>query len=384
MSIKILFKRGTAAQNDAFTGESGVITIDTENNRLRIHDGVTPGGHSAASLVDVQNITNTIDNLAITDIAGLEAALTQIGADITAVEDRATALEGRATALETETARLETDKIDVAEKGVADGVATLDSNGKVPLTQLSDSILGQVEYMGVWDAAINAPLLPLDATGLKGNYYVTTVAGTFDGKDFQVGDWIISNGVTWDKVDNTDAVATVQGRTGNVVITAADLGLENVDNTADADKPISTATQAALDLKADITYVDAQIAALNTGVSSVTGTGAILVDNTDAANPVISISEATTLAAGAMSAADKVKLDGVEAGAQANTVDSVNGYTGVVVLAKADVGLGNVDNFATASQAEAIAATANDKFMTPLRTIEFVEQGSYTLDMGTF
>jgi len=377
MAIKILFKRGTAAQNDAFTGESGSVTIDTENNRLRIHDGVTPGGHSAASLVDVQNIVNTVDNLAITDIAGLDAALTQIGVDITAVEDRATALE-------TETARLETDKIDVAEKGVADGVATLDTNGKVPLTQLSDSILGQVEYMGVWDATLNAPELPLDASGLKGNYYVTTVAGTFDGKDFQVGDWIISNGVTWDKVDNTDAVATVQGRTGNVVITAADLGLENVDNTADADKPISTATQAALDLKADITYVDAQIGALNTGVSSVTGTGAIVVDATDAANPVISITEATTLAAGAMSAADKVKLDGVEAGAQVNTVDSVNGYTGVVVLAKADVGLGNVDNFATASQAEAIAATANDKFMTPLRTIEFVEQGSYTLDMGTF
>jgi hypothetical protein len=169
-----------------------------------------------------------------------------------------------------------------------------------------------------------------------------------------------------------------------VVITAADLGLENVDNTADADKPISTATQAALDLKADITYVDAQIGALNTGVSSVTGTGAIVVDATDAANPVISITEATTLAAGAMSAADKVKLDGVEAGAQVNTVDTVNGYTGTVVLVKADVGLGNVDNFATATQAEAIAAVANDKFMTPLRTIEFVEQGSYTLDMGTF
>ena len=384
MAIKILFKRGTAAQNDAFTGESGVITIDTENNRLRIHDGVTPGGHSAASLVDVQNITNTIDNLAITDIAGLEAALTQIGADITAVEDRATALEGRMDTAEADIIALETDKINVSEKGVADGVATLDANGKVPLAQLSDSILGQVEYMGTWDAATNAPELPLDASGLKGNYYVTTVAGTFDGKDFQVGDWIISNGVTWDKVDNTDAVATVQGRTGNVVITAADLGLENVDNTADADKPISTATQAALDLKADITYVDAQIGSLNTGVSSVTGTGAIVVDATDAANPVISITEATTLAAGAMSAADKVKLDGVEAGAQVNTVDTVNGYTGTVVLTKADVGLGNVDNFATATQAEAIAAEANDKFMTPLRTIEFVEQGTYTLDMGTF
>ena len=38
---------------------------------------------------------------------------------------------------------------------------------------------------------------------------------------------------------------------GNVQISKTDIGLGNVDNTADADKPISTATQAALDLKVD-------------------------------------------------------------------------------------------------------------------------------------
>jgi hypothetical protein len=37
------------------------------------------------------------------------------------------------------------------------------------------------------------------------------------------------------------------------------IGLENVDNTSDANKPISTATQAALDLKADNTYINDQI-----------------------------------------------------------------------------------------------------------------------------
>ena len=38
----------------------------------------------------------------------------------------------------------------------------------------------------------------------------------------------------------------------NPVLNKADINLENVDNTADLDKPISTATQAALDIKADI------------------------------------------------------------------------------------------------------------------------------------
>ena len=40
----------------------------------------------------------------------------------------------------------------------------------------------------------------------------------------------------------------------------------------------------------------------------------------------------------------KNKLDGIEAGAQVNTVTSVAGKTGAVTLQKSDVGLGNVDN----------------------------------------
>lgn len=48
--------------------------------------------------------------------------------------------------------------------------------------------------------------------------------------------------------------------------------------------------------------------------------------------------------------AEKSKLAGVEAGAQVNTVTSVAGKTGAVTLAKADVGLGNVDNTSDASK----------------------------------
>jgi hypothetical protein len=46
-------------------------------------------------------------------------------------------------------------------------------------------------------------------------------------------------------------VASVNTRTGAVTLTKADVALGNVDNTADAAKPISAATQTALDLKAD-------------------------------------------------------------------------------------------------------------------------------------
>ena len=61
-----------------------------------------------------------------------------------------------------------------------------------------------------------------------------------------------------DKLDGIDAgaqanaVITVNGMVGNVVLVPSDIGLGSVDNTADADKPVSTAQQTALDAKADL------------------------------------------------------------------------------------------------------------------------------------
>lgn len=50
----------------------------------------------------------------------------------------------------------------------------------------------------------------------------------------------------------TDAVTSVAGKTGVVTLVKSDVGLGNVDNTSDADKPISTATAAALAEKAPL------------------------------------------------------------------------------------------------------------------------------------
>ena len=58
------------------------------------------------------------------------------------------------------------------------------------------------------------------------------------------------------------AVTSVNSKTGDVVLVKADLGLGNVDNTTDAAKPISAATQIALDAKADdvdLTALDAKV-----------------------------------------------------------------------------------------------------------------------------
>lgn len=56
------------------------------------------------------------------------------------------------------------------------------------------------------------------------------------------------------------------------------------------------------------------------------------------------IPAATDTTAGVLTAADKTRLDGIEDGAQVNTVTSVSGKTGAVTLSKNDVSLGNVAN----------------------------------------
>ena len=111
----------------------------------------------------------------------------------------------------------------IATKGLANGFASLDSDGTVPLSQIR---LNDVNYCGTWDSAANTPALS-SGTGVKGCYYVVTVKGTttLDGISvWDITDWVIFNGTVWQKVDNTDQVVSVAGRQGVVTLTTSDLG----------------------------------------------------------------------------------------------------------------------------------------------------------------
>lgn len=109
------------------------------------------------------------------------------------------------------------------DAGVPNGVATLDSAGKVPTSQIPQ--MGDLNYQGTWNASTNSPTLT-SSTGTKGYYYVVNVAGTTNLNgitDWQVGDWAVFNGSVWQKIDNTDAVTSVNGYTGTVVLTQTDI-----------------------------------------------------------------------------------------------------------------------------------------------------------------
>lgn len=109
--------------------------------------------------------------------------------------------------------------------GVANGVATLDGGGTVPLSQIPASIQGSLNYQGTWNASTNTPTLA-SGVGTKGYYYAVSVAGStnLDGiTSWNVGDMAVYSGTAWQKIDNTDAVTSVNGYTGTVVLAVGDI-----------------------------------------------------------------------------------------------------------------------------------------------------------------
>lgn len=139
-----------------------------------------------------------------------------------------------------------TARIPASEKGAANGVATLGSDGKIPSTQLPSYVDDVLEY---------ANFASLPATGEGGKIYVTTD----DNKQYR---W---SGSAYSAI-SSGAVQSVAGKTGVVTLVKDDVGLGNVDNTADIDKPISTATQTALNIS--VGGVNDLLAAINGGTYS--------------------------------------------------------------------------------------------------------------------
>ena len=81
------------------------------------------------------------------------------------------------------------------------------------------------------------------------------------------------------------AVDSVAGKTGVVTLVKADIGLSNVDNTSDANKPISTATQTALNLKANL--ASPGFTGVPTVPTAVVGTNTAQVASTEFVNAEI-------------------------------------------------------------------------------------------------
>jgi hypothetical protein len=111
--------------------------------------------------------------------------------------------------------------------GTSGQVLQTDGVGNVTFTTLD--ITGNLDYKGSYNATTSTPDL---TTAEKGDFYIVSVAGSLAGVTLAVGDHIVFNqdasspvtSAMFDKIDNTDAVASVNGQTGVVVLDAGDVG----------------------------------------------------------------------------------------------------------------------------------------------------------------
>jgi hypothetical protein len=115
------------------------------------------------------------------------------------------------------------ERIKVITNGGGTSQSVLDT-----LTSLQSQIsalTGFVNYQGTWNASTNTPTLT-SSVGTKGYYYVVSTTGSTNLNGVSTwtqGDWAIFNGTAWEKVDNTDLVTSVAGRTGAITLTTADV-----------------------------------------------------------------------------------------------------------------------------------------------------------------
>lgn len=144
-----------------------------------------------------------------------------------------------------------------------DGTNDLLDNNKINPSYLPDYVLGQVLYGGNVTTGAVATLRPAaktklgttdnsitltnDTTAITGYvandsiYYIASADFTFANLDIKTGDWLISKGDAWTKIDNTDAVTGIKGnaetnyRTGNVNITP-----DNLDDTSTTNKFVTS------------------------------------------------------------------------------------------------------------------------------------------------
>ena len=185
------------------------------------------------------------------------------------------------------------------------------------------SISGGVTYRGTFDAGSPADL----SNAVQGDLYIISGAGTYAGRSWAVGDHLLVNadmGGTFDsakidKIDSTDAVTSVAGRTGAVTLSASDIsGLATVATSgayADISGTPSLATVATSGAYSDLSGLPT----LGTAAALDVGTTALKVVQLDASAklPAVDGSQLTNLPSA--------------------PVTSVAGRTGDVTLSASDI-----------------------------------------------
>ena len=187
-----------------------VNVVNSAKVTIRTSNGITGGSETAASSFTLSGVDASTEDKGVVQLASQEEV--NNGTNTAKVITSAT-----------------------LRKGQANGVASLDNNGKIITSQLPDYLLGQVMYGGNASAiSTTTTVSPSDSLKAKkgitttsisivnsatstasntygwqdmeGVYFICQANGTFADIDFETGDWIISTGSAWEKIDNTDSI----------------------------------------------------------------------------------------------------------------------------------------------------------------------------------
>ena len=216
---------GTKPATGKYVGATGLVTL--------IADAVDIRGASGAGSGDVTGpVSSTTGHIAVfADGTGkvLSSGGALGSAAFVGTSEFATAAQG----VKADTA------IQSTEKGAANGVASLGADSKIPSSQLPSIAITDVFVVGSETAM-------LELTAQKGDIAVRSDLE----KTYALSAEPASTLANWVLLRTpTDSVLSVAGKTGVVSLGKADVDLASVDDTSDANKPVSLAQQSALDAK---------------------------------------------------------------------------------------------------------------------------------------
>lgn len=280
-----------AKQNELTAGD-GIVISGPQNNIISATVPAQRWGNITGDLGDQTDLDNRLSGIE-TDVSDLEQAVEDLDTEKADASDvySQTVIDGKVTDIYT------------AIDGVASSVVSLDDN-TYKKSQIDTQMAGKQGTLtagaGIGISANNTisctvpgfsvqvvSILP--ATGVEGVIYLVPLLGPTSQNIYNEFIWVNSQ---WEQIGTTEIdlsdykvwtetknyiddaddalrnyigdVSTAQSRTqGNLMaherdttnphmVSKAQVGLSNVDNTSDANKPISTATQTALNGKADV------------------------------------------------------------------------------------------------------------------------------------
>jgi len=281
----------------------------------------------------------------------------------------------------------------------------LQTNGTGTVSFATLDFTGGLEYKGAFNATAGTPSL---ANAEKGDFYIIDTAGTIYGQTWAVGDHLLINedmggSITnskIDKIDNTQAVTSVNTQTGAVVVSGNDILADHTAVNYTAANNNIDGHFSGVDTKLGTLLADITSESLN-DLSDVSFTAGAGIDNyvltydnattswgaeavpsaTPASETVAGVIEiATNAEAGAGTATDKAlvpsNISSLDLSAMDNTTSAFITAGDIPTASHSTAGI-----LETATNAEATNATANDKIITPAN-LSHIDLSTFDNDAG--